>query len=96
MSHRLPWTAAQDAQLRRLRMEGADWDDIAHTLGRDRADVNARACAIGAGRPPPDFSPSSDDPAREPLSAGHPRSWGALVKGTLLDGCAYPLPCFSR
>lgn len=96
MTHRLPWTAAQDAQLRRLRAEGSDWGDIARVLGRERAEVEARGAAISARRPPPDFIPPPDNPDREPLSAGHPRSWGALVKGTLLDGDDYPLPCFSR
>ncbi len=96
MTHRLPWTAAQDAQLRRLRAEGAEWDDITRALGRERAVIEARARAIAARRPPPGFIAPSDDPLREPLSAGHPRSWGALVAGTLLDGADYPLPCFSR
>jgi hypothetical protein len=96
VTHRLSWTAAQDAQLRRLRAEGAEWDDIARALGRDRAVVEARARMIRARRPPPDFIAPSDDPRREPLSAGHLRSWAALVKDTLLDGTDYPLPCFSR
>ncbi len=96
MTHRLCWTEAQDAQLRRLRAEGADWDDIARVLGRERAALEARAQAIAARRPPPDFTPPPDDPRREPLAAGHPRSWGTLVKDTLLEGADYPLPCFSR
>ena len=32
----------------------------------------------------------------EPLPAGHPRSWGAINAGTLLEGTPYPLPCFSK
>lgn len=96
MTHSLPWTAAQDTQLRRLRAEGADWGDIARALGRKPAEVEARGVAIAARRPPPDFIPPPDDPGREPLSAGHPRSWDILVKGTLLEGDDYPLPCFSR
>jgi len=96
MMHRPPWTAAQDAQLRRLRAEGADWADIARALRRTSAEVAARGAAIVARPPPPDFTSLPDDPWREPLSAGHPRSWNALVRGTLLDGADYPLPCFSR
>ena len=48
MTHRLPWTAAQDAQLRRLRAEGANWGNIARTLRRTPAEVAARAAAIAA------------------------------------------------
>lgn len=33
---------------------------------------------------------------REPLPAGHPVSWGALIAGTLLAGTPYPLPVFDR
>jgi hypothetical protein len=90
------WTDAQDAQLRRLRAEGAAWDDIGRVLGRDRDAVTARAHAIGARPPPPDFASPIDDPGREPLPAGHPRSWGAMLAGTLLDGCDYPLRFFFR
>ncbi|MBV8613622.1 MAG: AsnC family protein [Acetobacteraceae bacterium] len=96
MTHRPPWTAAQDAQLRRLRAEGADWGDIARALRRTPAEVAARGAAIAARQPPSDFAFPPDDPWREPLSAGHPRSWDPLVRGTLLDGDDYPLPCFSR
>ncbi|HJS86106.1 MAG TPA: AsnC family protein [Acetobacteraceae bacterium] len=96
MTECLPWTAAQDAQLRRLRAEGAEWSEIARALGRAGAEVAARAAVIGARPPPPDFVLPPDDLEREPLAAGHPRSWDILLKGTLLDGDDYPLPCFSR
>lgn len=85
-----------DGQLRRLRAEGSNWDEIARTLGRSPADVAARARALGAPAPPPDAVPIHDDSAREPLPAGHPRSWLPLVAGTLLDGTEYPLPFFFR
>lgn len=92
----LAWTDAQDAQLRRLRAEGAAWDDIARTLGRGPESVMRRARAIGARPPPPDFVPPEDDPEREALPSGHPRSWDAMTAGTLLEGCDYPLPFFSH
>ena len=88
------WTAAEDGRLRRLRAEGGTWVEIAHALGRTPDGVMARGLAIGARRPPADFSPPPEDPEREPLPAGHPRSWGALTADTLLDGTDYPLPFF--
>lgn len=91
-----PWTDAMDAQLRRLWAEGTHWDDIARALGRTRDDVIARILVIGARPPPPDFAQPSDDPWREPLPAGHPRTWGPLIAGTLLEGTEYPLPFFFR
>jgi hypothetical protein len=89
------WTDAQDTQLRRLRSEGATWDMIAAVLGRSRWATIQRGERIGARRPPPDFVPS-DDPLREPLPAGDPRSWGAINTGTVLEDTPYPLPFFPR
>lgn len=88
------WTPAQDARLRRLRIEGATWDTIAAEFARTRWMVIERGRRIGTRRPPPGFVPPPDDPCREPLPAGHPRSWGAITAGTLLEGEAYPLPVF--
>jgi hypothetical protein len=34
------------------------------------------------------------DPAREPLPAGHPLSWGLITAGTLLEGGRYPMPAW--
>lgn len=90
------WTNAQDTQLRRLRAEGATWDSIAAILGMTRWATIDRGRRIGARRPPPDFVPPPDDPAREPLPAGHPRSWNAINAGTVLAGTPYPLPFFPR
>ena len=90
------WTDPLDAQIRRLRAENATWGDIARVLGRNPSAIKARASAINARHPPPDFVPPRDDPGREPLPAGHPRTWGSLTAGTLLDGVDYPLPFFFR
>ena len=96
MSQQFTWTEGQDGQIRRLRAEGFTWDGIGAALGRSAAVVRERGRRIGAVRPPPEFVPPPEDPQREPLPAGHERSWGAITKGTVLDGMAYPLPVFER
>ena len=96
MPKKLEWTDAQDAQLRRLRAEGATWDGIAAVLGLTRWAVMERGRRIGARRPPPDFVPPPEDPEREPLPAGHPRSWDRINAGSVLEGTPYPLPVFVR
>jgi hypothetical protein len=96
MPKKLEWTDAQDAQLRRLRAEGATWDGIAAVLGLTRWAAMDRGRRIGARLPPPDFVRPPEDPAREPLPAGHPRSWDAINAGTVLEGSPYPLPVFTR
>jgi hypothetical protein len=98
MSVSPPWTTAHDVQLRRMRIEGVNWPEIARILGRSRWAVMVRAREIGARRPPPviDEVPAQPPPERDPLPAGHPESWNALTAGTLLEGTAYPLPFFFR
>jgi hypothetical protein len=96
MPKKFIWTGAQDAQIRRLRVEGASWDVIAAILGLTRWTVIERGRRIGAQRPPREFVPPPDDPARDPLPAGHPRSWGAINDGTVLQDEPYPLPIFPR
>ncbi len=96
MAKKLQWTAAQDLTIRRMRIEGATWDAIAAVLGVSRYTVIERGRRIGAPRPPPEFRPAPEDPNRDPLPAGHPRSWSAITDGTLLEGTPYPLPCFVR
>ena len=39
MPHKLCWTHVTDARLKRLRVEGASWDDIAAELGISRNTV---------------------------------------------------------
>lgn len=96
MPRKLVWTEAQDSQIRRLRAEGATWETVAAILGMPRWTVIDRGRRIGALRPPRQFASPSEDPSREPLPAGHPRSWGVLTEGTVLEGTAYPLPVFVR
>ena len=96
MPKRLVWTEAQDSQIRRLRTEGASWDAIAGILGMARWTVIDRGRRIGALRAPREYGPQSEDPSRDPLPPGHPRSWGVLTDGTVLEGTPYPLPVFVR
>lgn len=90
------WTSAQDARIRRLRAEGATWDIIAEDLGLTRWIVIERGRRIRARLPPPEFVPLLDDPGRDPLPAGHARTWGAMNAGTMLANEPYPLPIFRR
>jgi hypothetical protein len=92
MPRRIVWTDAQDTQIRRLRAEGASWDTIAATLGFTRWTVIERGHRIGASRPPPEHRPPPEDPARDPLPPGHPRSWAAITAGTVLQGVPYAVP----
>ena len=94
MPRKLVWTAAQDTQIRRLRAEGASWDTIAAILGFNRWTVIERGRRIGARPPPREFVPPPEDPSRDPLPAGHPRSLGVITSGTLLEDTPYPLPVF--
>lgn len=96
MPRRLLWTEAQDSQIRRLRTEGASWDTIAAVLGMARWTVIDRGRRIGALRPARQCVPPPEDPARDPLPSGHPRSWSVLTAGTVLEGTPYPLPVFIR
>lgn len=94
MPAKLNWTDAQDGQLRRLRAEGATWDHIAIELGLTRWSVIERGRRIGARLPPPEHVPPPEDPERDALPAGDPRSWSAITGGTVLEGVPYPLPVF--
>lgn len=95
MPRALVWTEAQDTTLRRLRAEGETWDAIAGVLGVARFTAIERGRRIGAPRPAPGPRIIREDPNRDSLPPGHPRSWGPLVAGTVLDGEAYPLPVFA-
>jgi hypothetical protein len=96
MPIRLLWTAPLDAHLRRLRQQGATWDQIAAALGVSRYAAIERGRRIGAQTPPPlpRAQPQENllDPAREPLKAGHAVTWNAITAGTCLADCRYPWP----
>ncbi len=94
MPQKLCWTPPQDAQIRRLRGEGATWDRIAAALAVSRYAAIERGRLLGAQLPPPEDAAEIEarylrDPAREPLPPGHDVSWGAITCGSCLDGAAY-------
>jgi hypothetical protein len=84
------WTEPRDATLRRLRLDGVTWAEIAAALGVTPDVARERGRRIGARRGAPDTAPPREDPDRPPLPPGHPRSWGLLIEGTVLDGTAWP------
>ena len=92
MPKKLEWSEAQDLTIKRMRAECASWDVIATAIGVTRWTVIERGRRIGARLPPPDFDPPPEDPERPPLPPGHPETWGAIIKGTSLEGELYPFP----
>jgi hypothetical protein len=92
MPRKLIWTEGQDAQIRRLRTEGASWDLIALALGLARWTVIERGRAIGVERAPVNAVPVLDEADRQPLPAGHSDSWGAINRGTSLEHVPFQTP----
>jgi hypothetical protein len=90
MPRRNIWTEGQDSQIRRLRTEGANWETIALALGLNRWTVSERGRRLGAFKRP--RLPISAPDERESLPAGHPDSWGAITRGTCLDGVPFLPP----
>jgi hypothetical protein len=86
------WTEGQDTRIRRLRTEGVSWDVIALALGLARWAVIERARIIGADRRLVNGESSAADADRSALPAGHADSWGAINRGTALDGVAFRVP----
>jgi len=85
------WSAPRDFRLRLMRLEGAAWEEIAEALVVAPDAAIARAERIGARQPPVGLA-AFEDPAREPLPAGHPQAWSVLTEGTWLAGTRYPMP----
>jgi hypothetical protein len=81
-----------DARLRRLRAEGASWMAIAAVLTITVDAAIERGRRINVPLAPVVTDLPVEDPAREPLSAGHPRAWEVLTVGTWLEGTIYPQP----
>jgi hypothetical protein len=92
MPRKTVWTEGQDAQIRRLRTEGGSWDVIAQALGLARWTVIERARHIGVERRPANAVAVPDESERPPLPAGHAESWGAINRGTVLDGIPFRTP----
>jgi len=92
MSGKTNWTDGQDTQIRRFRAEGAGWDVIAMALGLARWSVIERGRLLGVFRSPGDEGSPRTDPDRPALPAGHTDSWGAINRGTSLDGVRFRPP----
>jgi hypothetical protein len=92
MPRKAVWTEGQDTQIRRLRTEGASWDIIALALGLARWTVIEHARLIGVERFPPNAVTILDDSDRQPFSAGHAESWGAINRGTSLENVPFQTP----
>jgi hypothetical protein len=92
MSRKTVWTDGQDTQIRRLRTEGATWDVIAEVLGLARCTIVDRARALGVEQPPANAATALDESDRAPLGCGHIESWGAINRGTSLEGVPFKIP----
>lgn len=90
------WSPGIDHQIRRRRLEGANWQTIAAELFIDPLLVAARGQLLGVADPRESDLAPEEDPAREPLPPGHPRAWNTITAGTVLQGEPYPLPWFRR
>ena len=89
---KIEWTEVQDTMIKRMRAECATWDAIAEAIGVTRWTVIERGRRLGARMPPAEQEDISDDPDRPALPAGHQATWGAITKGTCLEGMIYPIP----
>jgi hypothetical protein len=83
------WTPGRDAQLRRMRLEGATWTGIALALRVSRDVAIERGRRIGAPRGAGEGQQPKEDLAWAPLPPGDPRSWSILTAGTWLEGQPY-------
>ncbi len=92
MPRKTLWTEGQDSQIRRLRTEGASWDMIALLLGLPDDEVRDRARQLGVERRPAHAAIALDESERAPLPPGHAESWGAINRGTVLDGTRFRPP----
>jgi hypothetical protein len=92
MPRKTVWTEGQDAQIRRLRTEGATWDIIALTLGLTRWAIVERSRVLGVERPPANAVAVMDQSDRPTLPAGDSESWGAINRGTSLENVRFRPP----
>lgn len=102
MPLRFAWTPELDRELLARRAAQASWDEIARALRVGRNTVIDRARRLGIRKrgtwPPQCLAPMPEADAepmdRRPRPPGHPDSWGAITRGTALEGAAYPYPVF--
>jgi hypothetical protein len=93
VSRKTVWSGGQDAQIRRLRTEGASCDVIALLLGISLTAVAERARTLRVDHHP---EVDVDDAERPPLPAGHRLTWGAINRGTLLQDQPFHAPDMIR
>ncbi len=90
MARAKQWSEGADRTICQMRADGATWADIGRRLRMSRNTVIERGRRLRAsaparrGAPKPEVEPL-EDPNREPLCAGHPRTWG------LLSDAPYPI-----
>lgn len=94
MPRRIVWTPEKDATIIAMRAAGGTWDAIVAAIGHTRWTIIERGNLIGAALPAPVPKKPEIDLSRDPLAAGHPVSWGAIIAGTSLADSAYPHPVF--
>lgn len=90
MPSKRDWTEAEDALVRRIGTpDGPLKSEVARALGCAAWTVHDRMKAIGhrpeaLDRQIVDEAP--EDLTRDPLPAGHTISWGAITRGSCLEG----------
>lgn len=89
------WTLQTDFKIKAMRAGGDTWDAIAAAVGVSRYTAIERGRRIGAVYVPGPVV-ALPNPNRDPLPAGDCISWGAITRGTPLDGSAYTPPASPR
>ena len=92
------WTAEEDATIRQMRTAGATRAAIAEVLGvlsytiqtrMRQLGVTIRVAAVEVEETEEKIS-RPNGAEWDALPAGHPISWGAVTRGTWLEGTSYP------
>lgn len=94
MPKRREWTEDEDRLLRDMRADNRTWGAIGIALRRTHENVRQHAKLLGAWnqklRPVQTVVQEDAADDRDTLEAGHHLTWGAIVAGTVLEGCEYP------
>ena len=95
------WTQEEDANVRLWCSQGISYTEQALRIGVHRDTVAFRARRIGVKMNTTPLEPTEEKIRRslldhpggndwDALPAGHPITWGALTRGTWLEGTRYP------
>lgn len=94
------WTAYEDEMIFLMRLYAVSWGDIGKFLGCAHQTIIYRAELLYGKdfvrvhmrtAPAPKHEPlRTARPDGYPLPPGHPVTWGAITRGTCLEGSAYP------